>query len=106
MNTLLAAVSFQLGATSSAASGVVINQRFCSTQVVLDLLGQLSTHTAEMEEIIKVLKDPQRFELSEQEYQKKKQKERKVNCMILVSAVGIFVAGFYLARRLGVRKVF
>lgn len=106
MNTLLAAVSFQLGATSSAASGVVINQRFCSTQVVLDLLGQLSTHTAEMEEIIKALKDPERFELSEMEHKRKKQRERRTNCMILVSAVGLFVAGFYMARRMGVRKIF
>ncbi|KAG5672450.1 hypothetical protein PVAND_002577 [Polypedilum vanderplanki] len=106
MSTLLAAVSFQLGTKSSAATGIVVNQRLCSSEVILDLLGKLSVHTAEMEEIIKILNDPQLLAQSEKDFKNKKQRERSLNCMVVVSAVGLLVAGIYFARRLGLRKVF
>lgn len=106
LNTLLSAVSFQVGASSSSSSGVIINQRFCSTQVVLHLLGQLATHTEQMEEIVKTMADPERFEQTTEDYMKKKREERKRNCIVLFSTFGFFVAGWYIAKRLGIRKVF
>lgn len=106
LNTLLTAITFQVGASSSSASGVIINQRFCSTQVVMDLLGQLANHTAEMEEILQTLTEPKKYEETEAEYKRKKQKERKRNCIVLMSTLGFFIAGIYLAKRLGVRRAF
>lgn len=105
LNTLLAAITFQVGASSSSAPGIVVNQRFCSAQIVMDLLGQLGTHTAQMEEIIHSLADPERYDKIEKEYTKKK-REKARNCIAIVSTVGFFIAGLYFARRFGMRKAF
>ncbi|XP_070501883.1 uncharacterized protein [Chironomus tepperi] len=105
LNTLLAAITFQVGASSSSAPGIVVNQRFCSAQIVMDLLGQLGTHTAQMEEIITSLSDPVKYNEIEKEFSRKKREKRR-NCIALVSTVGFFIAGLFLARRLGMRRGF
>jgi hypothetical protein len=105
MNTLLTAVSFQITERTSAAPGVVINQQFCSSTVVLDLLSQLKTHTTAMDEIIRILQDPSRIHLTELEAQKKKRKDKVARYMYFFGAVGLFVAGFYAAKRMGMRKM-
>ena len=106
LNTLLTAITFQVGTSSSSASGIVVNQRFCSAQVVMDLLGQLATHTAQMEEIIVSLADPVKYEQTEREFMRKKQQQTRRNCIAFVSTVGFFIAGLYFAKRLGMRKAF
>lgn len=105
LNTLLAAITFQVGTSSASAPGIVVNQRFCSSQIVMDLLGQLGTHTAQMEELILSLADPVKYEEIEKEFTKKK-KEKRRNCIAIVSTVGFFIAGLYFAKRLGMRKAF
>lgn len=105
LNTLLTAVTFQVGTSSSSSSGVVINQRFCSAQVVMHLLHQLANHTAEMDEIVKTLSDAEKLHESESEYLEKKRKDRKRN-IVLISTIGFFIAGIYLAKRIGLRKAF
>ncbi|CAG9808803.1 unnamed protein product [Chironomus riparius] len=105
LNTLLAAITFQVGISSSSAPGIVVNQRFCSAQIVMDLLGQLGTHTAQMEEIIVSLSDPVKYDEIEKEFTKKKREKRR-NCIAIVSTVGFFIAGLYFARRFGMRKGF
>jgi hypothetical protein len=104
INALLAATSFQVGscASSSAASNVVINNNFLTSEVVLDLLGQLSTHTVEMERIIRMLKDPEEFEKQEQEFNKirLRQKRRKYLMAISGGSAAIIIFGILWANRL------
>lgn len=104
MNRLLGAITYQLEENPAAATGIIIDQKLSSTKIALDLIGQLQTHSAEMEEIIECLKNPERHDSLE-----KKERSVKKNgfgYFVILGSVGMLVAGLFLAKRLGMKKLF
>lgn len=102
MNRLLGAVTYQLEENPSAATGIIIDQQLSSTKIALDLIGQLQTHSADMENIIELLKNPGRHEAFER---KKRRKEKGISYFVIFGSIGMLVAGLFLARRFGMKKV-
>lgn len=102
MNRLLGAITYQLEENPAAATGIVIDQKLSSTKIALDLIGQLQNHSAEMEEIIKVLKNPERHATFEP---RKRHMEKGFSYYVILGSIGMLVAGFFLARRLGMKKL-
>lgn len=100
INTLLRAITYQLERSPSAPSGIVINQQFCSSKVVLDLVAQLRVHAGQMQNVIEELGDPERREIFEKT---KRRKDKKFNLMMIAGGLGILVAGFFLHKRFGVK---
>jgi hypothetical protein len=101
MNRLLGAITYQLEENPAAASGIMIDQQLSSTKIALDLITQLQTHSAEMEEIIEVLKNPERQNF----FKKKRRMENGVSYFVILGSIGMLVAGFFLAKRLGMKKL-
>lgn len=103
INTLLRTITYQLERSPTAPSGIVINQQFCSSKVVLDLVAQLRLHAGEMENVIDALADPERRE----DYEKRKQRRKdskKVNYLVIAGSIGLLVAaGFFLVKRIGMK---
>jgi hypothetical protein len=102
INSLLNAITYQLNKTST--SSIVINQQFYSTEVVLNLLAQLQTHAGDMESIILALRDSEKLEEFEKVVEERKKKKR-ANCLLVIGGIGMLVAGFFLAKRLGLKKL-
>lgn len=102
MNRLLGAITFQLEENPSAAEGIIIDQQYSSTKIALDLITQLQTHSTDMEEIIEVLKNPDRQTAFDK---KKRRKEKGISYFVLLGSIGIFVAGIFLARRFAMKKL-
>lgn len=101
MNRLLGAITYQLEENPSAATGIIIDQQFSSTKVALDLINQLQTHSADMEEIIEVLKNPER----QDKFAKKKRQKGQISYFVIIGSIGMLVAGFFIARRFGMKKL-
>jgi hypothetical protein len=102
INSLLSAITYQLDKTST--SSIVINQQFCSTKLVLDLLSQLQIHANDMEKIILALRDAEKLEDYEKAIQEK-QKKKRVNYFLIIGGIGMLVAGFFFTKRLGLKKL-
>lgn len=101
INTLLRSITYQLERSPSAPSGIVINQQFCSSKVVLDLVAQLRMHAVEMENVIDALADPVRRE--DYEKRKRRKDKKKINYLAIAGGIGILVAGFFLVKRIGMK---
>lgn len=101
INTLLRTITYQLERSPSAPSGIVINQQFCSSKVVLDLVAQLRLHAGEMENVIDALADPERRENYEKG--KRRKDKKKINYLAIAGGIGLLIAGFFLVKRIGMK---
>lgn len=102
MNRLLSAITYQLQENPSAAADIVVQEKFSSTKVALDLITQLQAHSTDMEEIIEVIKNPDRHDAFEK---KKRRKEKGISYFVILGSISMIVAGIFLARRFGMKKL-
>lgn len=58
-----------------------------------------------MENIILALRDNEKLEHYEKEMQEQ-QKKKRVNYILVIGSIGMIVAGFFFAKRLGLKKLF
>lgn len=102
MNMLLAATIIKVGASQTSQSpGVVVNNNFNSPQVVLGLLSKMSSHTDEIIDLIRQLKNEREMNEKKEELQKKTLKDIAIKSVIIASGV---VISFFIAKYLKVGK--
>lgn len=95
MNTLLAATIIKIGATKSSQSpGVVVNNNFNSPEVVVELLEKMTSHTQEMTDLIRLLKDEREMERKKNSWRKQSIKNNFLKTLLVASGVllGIVIA--------------
>lgn len=71
---------------------------------MLDLLSQLQVHANDMDNIIVALRDAEKLENYEKAMQEQ-QKKKRVNYFLVIGSLGMLVAGFFFAKRLGLKKL-
>jgi hypothetical protein len=97
MNTLLAATIIKIGAArTSSSAGIVINQKFNSPQVVIEMLEQLTEHGNQMCDLINKLKCNKEMRKQEEAFGRRNTRR---NAGLGLLAISSMVLGFIIAKK-------
>lgn len=103
---MLAATCLHLGVQISNGSElVVVDKRFCSSKLIMQMLQKLAIHASEMKEIMETMSNPNKYEKTEKKFKEKMFNEKVMFYVKVASCVGLFISGYFVAKHVNVKIV-
>jgi hypothetical protein len=97
MNTLLAATIIKVGAArTSSSAGIVINKKFNSPQVVVEMLEQLTEHGNQMTDLLNKLKNNKEMDKQKKIFERRNVKRNAGLGLLVLSSL---ILGFAIAQK-------